>query len=101
VPDNFDFFRGPTKEIIGSYNYIGERRGDCNILVDVIDGSEKENLKEAAAELAAKYPGSPKISPTKIGNMEAFVINYKPIKDVNARVYFAKKGDKIFRISMN
>lgn len=101
IPDNFYLGRTNAANMIASYNYIGDRRGDCNIQVDVLDGSKTKDLKKAATELASKYPGSPAVSGTKIGGLDGFVMNWKPAKDVKGKVYFAKKGDKIFRISLN
>ena len=101
IPDNFYPGRTSAANMIASYNYIGDRRIDCNIQVDVLDGSQTADLKKAATELASKYPGSPSVSSTKIGGSDGFIMNWRPSKNVRGRVYFAKKGDKIFRISIN
>jgi hypothetical protein len=87
--------------MIASYNYIGDRRGDCNIQVDVIDASQSSDFKKSATELAEKYPGKPSISETKIGGIDAFVMNWNPGKNIKGKVFFAKKGNNLFRISIN
>ena len=101
IPDNFYPGRTNAANMIASYNYIGDRRGDCNIQVDVIDASQSSDFKKSATELASKYPGSPSLSDTKIGGIDAFVMNWTPAKNIKGRVFFAKKGDNLFRISMN
>ena len=101
VPENFYLGRTNAANMIASYNYIGDRRGDCNIQVDVIDASQTSDFKKAANELASKYPGSPSISDTKVGGIDGFVMNWTPGRNLKGRVFFAKKGDKLFRISMN
>jgi len=101
IPDNFYLGRTNSANMLASYNYIGDRRIDCNIQIDVLDGSQTADLKKAATELAARYPGSPSVSATKIGGTDGFVMNWRPTRDVHGRVYFAKQGDRIFRISIN
>lgn len=101
IPDNFYLGKANTANLIAAYNYIGDRRGDCNIAIDVLDGSQTQELKKAATELASRYPGSPSVSATKIGGLDGFSMNWNPRRDVKGRVYFAKKNDRIFRISIN
>lgn len=101
IPENFYPGKTNSANMIASYNYIGDRRGDCNIQVDVIDASQTSDFKKSATELASKYPGSPSISNTKIGGIDGFVMNWTPGKNIKGKVFFAKKGDKLFRISMN
>lgn len=100
IPDNFYLGKSPTKDAVSSNNYLGDRRADCNILIDVLDASKSSDFKKAATELASRYPGASSLSSTKLGGIDAFMISYKPTKDVKSRVYFAKKGDKMFRISI-
>jgi hypothetical protein len=94
IPDNFYLGKSNAANMIASYNYIGDRRGDCNIQVDVLDGSKTKDLKKAATELASKYPSSPAVSGTKIGGLDGFVMNWRPMKDVKGKVYFVKKATK-------
>jgi hypothetical protein len=101
IPDNFYLGKPNSTNVIAAYNYIGDRRADCNIAIDVLDGSKTSDLKKAATELASRYTGSSAISAVKIGGLEGFSMTWKPTKDVKGRVYFAKKHDKIFRVSIN
>jgi hypothetical protein len=103
IPENF--YSGKLSksggEMIAAYNYIGDRRGDCNVQIDVIDASKTKDLKKAATELASKYSNASALSSTNVGGIDGYVINYKPTKDVKGKVYFAKKGNKLFRITIN
>ena len=101
IPENFYQGKANSANVIASYNYIGDRRGDCNIQVDVIDASKTSDFKKSATELASKYPGSPALSSTKIGGTDGFVMNWSPGKNIKGRVFFAKKESKLFRISIN
>ncbi|MDR0927673.1 MAG: hypothetical protein LBO69_07910 [Ignavibacteria bacterium] len=102
IPKNFYRGKAASSGVIASYNYIGDRRGDCNIQIDVLDGSQNKDFKKAATELAAKYPGNPALSNASVGGGEsAYMINYKATKDVKSRVYFVKKGDKFYRMTVN
>ncbi|MGI6369645.1 MAG: hypothetical protein GX372_08805 [Ignavibacteria bacterium] len=101
VPDNFYLGKAATEGVLSSNNYVGDRRADCNIMVDVLDGSKTSDFKKAATEVAARYTNSSALSNTKVGGVDAYMMTWRPTKDVKGRVYFAKKGDKIFRISIN
>jgi len=101
VPDNFNLTKGVARNVISSQNYIGKRRADCNIQVDVIDASQSKNLKKIVDENKPTYKNSSEPRETKLGGVEAYVFSYQPTKDVKGRVYFALKGDRLYRITMN
>lgn len=100
VPDNFMAERGPSSGVIESKNYIGARRADCNIIVDVIDASKNKKLGNIVEENRKNYKNA---NPNKIslGGKEAYQMNYSFGRDVMSRVYFVINGDKLFRITMN
>jgi hypothetical protein len=100
VPDNFMAERGPSGGVIESKNFIGERRADCNIIVDVIDASKNKKLGNIVEENRKNYKNA---NPSKIslGGKEAYQLNYTFGRDVMSRVYFVINGDKLFRITMN
>ena len=101
VPENFYLGTSAVKGVINSNNYTGDRRADCNIMIDVLDGSKTSDFKKAVTELAGRYSNSSAIKETKIGGLDGFIISWNPTRNVKGRVYFAKKGDRIFRISIN
>ncbi|MGE5479293.1 MAG: PsbP-related protein [Chloroflexota bacterium] len=97
IPENFSAQRGPTKGVIESKQFIGERRADCSIIVDVLDGSKTADVKKVADQNAAGKA----VSSTKLGGVDAYMFSYQPTGTVRGRMYFAKKGDKIYRITMH
>ncbi|HOV92298.1 MAG TPA: PsbP-related protein [Candidatus Kapabacteria bacterium] len=101
IPDNFSAERGPSSSgVLESKNYIGTRRADCNIVVDVIDASKNKNLQKIVEENRPNYKNATP-QKTKIGGKDAYVMSYSARKDVLSRVYFVINGDKLYRITMN
>ena len=100
VPDNFSAERGPSKGVLESKNFIGTRRADCNIMVDVIDASKNKKLDNIVNDFKANYKNA---TPQKINmsGKDAYVMNYTLVHDVLSRVYFVINGTKLYRITMN
>jgi len=101
ISDNFNSTRGTAGGVIASQNYIGKRRADCNIQVDVIDASESKDLKKIVEENKAGYRNSGALSNLTLGGVPAYMFPYQAAPQVKGRVYFAIKGNKLFRITMN
>lgn len=101
IPDNFNPQSKKVSGTLESRNYMGERRGDCNILVDVIDASKSKNLGKISEELHARYPKAGALKSANIGGLEAKSFDYQPAGSVKGKVFVALKGDKLYRISMN
>jgi hypothetical protein len=100
IPENFKSEKGTGRGVIQSRNYIGERRADCNIQVDLLEASKSKSLDKIVEENRATYQNaSPK--ETSLGGEKAYVLGYTFGKGVMSRVYFVKKGGKLFRITMN
>ena len=100
IPDNFRAEGSKAAGTLSSRNYIGNRRADCNIQIDVIDASKQKNLKKIVEENSPKYKNS-KPQEIKIGGVQAYVMPYSFKKDVESKVYFVIKGEKLYRITMN
>ncbi|OGU18164.1 MAG: hypothetical protein A2X63_00225 [Ignavibacteria bacterium GWA2_35_8] len=102
IPENFTSTTGSARDALSSRNYIGDRRADCNIQVDVIDATKQQNLKKIVEDdkNKAKY-GNSTPSATSIGGQSAYVFSYSPGRNVQSRVFFVIKGNKLFRITMN
>lgn len=100
IPDNFVAERGPSKNVLESKNYIGTRRADCNIIVDVIDASKNKKLDKIVEDNRPAYKNA---TPTKttIGGKEAYMMSYSFGRDVLSRVYFVINGDRLYRITVN
>jgi hypothetical protein len=100
IPDNFNSTSSKMPGTLYSANYIGKRRADCNIQVDVYDASKQKNLKKIVDDNSATYKNA---TPNKISlsGAEAYFMNYSPAKGVKSKVYFTLKGDKFFKITVN
>jgi len=100
IPDNFNSTSTNMPGTLYSANYIGKRRADCNIQVDVYDASKQKNLKKIVDDNSATYKNA---TPSKLslGGAEAYVMNYSPAKGVKSKVYFTLKGDKLYKITIN
>lgn len=99
VPDNFTGARTTVKGTLASASYVGDRR-DCTIQVDVFDASKQKNLDKIVADNKARYKAT-STNATTLGGAKAYSINYSFVKDVNSRVYFTIKNDKMFRVTLN
>ena len=100
IPDNFAAERSPSKGVLESKNFIGARRADCNIIVDVIDASKNKKLDKIVEDNRATYKNATP-NKTKIGGKDAYVMSYTFGRDVLSRVYFVINGDKLYRITVN
>ncbi len=98
IPQNFE-----GKKLSGgglsSVNFFGSRL-DCNIQVDVFDASKQKNLEKILLQNKPNYGGG---NPTGVtlGGVKAAYFSYNPSGTVSSRAYFAVKGDKMFRITVN
>ncbi len=100
IPDNFEINRGARKAagVLAVYDYVGDRRADCNIMVEVLDGKDA-NIEKIAEALAKKLGTSSK--GTTLGGEKAFAIDYSPVAGVKGRITLASKNGKIFRATIN
>ncbi len=99
IPDNFRGERGKVVGTLYTVNYVGDRL-DCSIQVDVFDASKQSKLEKIVDDNKARYKATNSTS-TTLGGVKAYSINYSFVKDVNSRVYFAIKGGKMFRVTIN
>jgi hypothetical protein len=99
IPDNFNGVRTQNSGTIYSVSFQGDRL-DCTIQVDVIDASKQKNLAKIVEDNKKAY-GAASASKTTLGGVEAYYMNYSFGGNVQSRVYFAIKGDKMFRVTMN
>ncbi|MGB9770768.1 MAG: hypothetical protein ACPLX7_02180 [Candidatus Kapaibacteriota bacterium] len=100
IPDNFDVRNPKVGGALKSYQYIGERRLDCDIRIDIFDASKQNKLEKIVEDNKAKHKNTePK--PTTIGGLKAYYFEYSPIQNVKSRVYYAINNNKLYRITMN
>lgn len=100
VPDNFD--RKSPKDIqnaIACYNFIGERRRDCNVRIDIFD-AKKKSVDKLAEDAKAGFKGASPRAGT-VGGQKAMIFDFSVDAQVKSRVYMVVNNGKLFRIRMN
>jgi hypothetical protein len=100
IPDNFSTEKGNAAGAEFSASYIGERRGDSNIQIDILDAKNVSSVQKVAQDNSAKYQNATP-QKTTIGGKEAYYMNYAFRGDVKSRVYFVLNNGKIYRITLN
>ena len=97
-PDNFNFTNPPKgkNEIVVGLRGV---RLDCNILFDVF-GTQGLSLEKVFDQNKGRYKGAAEGKAT-VGGQPALTLTLSATKDVERRVYFAVKNDKVVRITMD
>jgi hypothetical protein len=104
-PANFGPNDIPKKgDMISGVRFAGNKdgmRNDCSIDID-IRPSKKLPL-EKVVDQNSKFFNPKSRGEIKIGNDKALFLNYTPpkVKNIESRVYFIVKNDKIYRIILN
>jgi hypothetical protein len=98
IPKNFEVKKGASSAI--SSTIFGGARLDCTIQVDVINAKEQNNLDRIVEQNKSRYPGATQTS-TSLGGQKAYMFSYNPTATIAARAYFAVKGDKMYRVTVN
>jgi hypothetical protein len=97
-PENFNFTnppKGKNEMVVG----LRGQRQDCNILFDVF-GAQGLTLEKVFAQNKGRYKGAVEGKAT-IGGQPALTLTLSAAKDVERRVYFSMKNDKVVRITMD
>jgi hypothetical protein len=97
-PDNYDVETAPKGNNEEVFALRGRRR-DCSIRVDVF-GAQKLTVEKIVDQNKGKYPGSSAGKAT-IGGNPSITLTGTPAKDIERRVYFSVKNDKVYRITMD
>jgi hypothetical protein len=98
IPDNFSGNKkGGGIESV-EFKGIGGP-ADCIIRVDVTDASKQGNLEKIVNQNKAAYKGANPTSTTLDGE-KAFLLEDTPVKDVRRKTYFALKGAKLYRVTV-
>ena len=97
-PDNFNFTNPPKgkNEIVVGLRGV---RQDCNILFDVF-AAQKLTLEKVVEQNKGRYKGATQ-GKAAIGGEPAVTLTMSATKDVDRRVYFTIKNDKVVRITMD
>lgn len=98
-PDNFEVSTPNPKAPAELSVEIKGYRQDSYIWIDVIP-AQKLTVEKVFEQNSKIYKSTSKNESTIDGN-KAIYLNYSPRKEIQSRVYFLVKNDKIFRIIMN
>ena len=101
VPDNFKSENiGKASNALRAWSFLGDRRGDSFIKIETFDAAKQKDLKKIVEENRASFQNAaPK--QTTLGGTTAYLLDYKPSGTVKGKVWFAMKGDKMYRITIN
>ncbi len=100
ISDNFDVRNPKVGGALKSYQYIGERRLDCDIRIDIFDASKQKNLDKIAQDNKVKHKNTdPKV--TTLGGIKAYLFEYSPVANVKSKVFYAIHKDKLYRVTAN
>lgn len=101
VPDNFSSQRAAAKGAIFSQNFMSPARAECSIQIDVLDASKQKNLEKIVTDSKAAYSGAGATQSGSISGQASKYFSYSIRAGISSRVYFAVKGDKLFRVTLN
>lgn len=101
IPDNFGLENiGKSASALKSWSFLGKRRGDSYIKIEMFDSKNKE-LKAIVDELKPTLPGAASPTKTTLDGKEAYFINYKPSGKVSGKTYFILHNKHLYRITLN
>lgn len=99
LPDNFSV-KTPKTNSLKYYRLEGDRRGDCNITIDIIDASKQNKIDKIAQDNKAKF-GNSEPKATNISGQKAYVFELSASAEIQRRAYFVVNGNKLYRIIMD
>ncbi len=97
-PENFNFVEVPKGNNELAFK-IGGVRQDCSIQI-IVFGAKGLTVEKVVEQNKAKYPGASQGKAT-ISGQPALTLTYTPARDVERRVYFVVKNDKVYRLIMD
>ncbi len=98
IPENFEGKKGQSSGL-SSISFLGGRY-DCTIQADVLDASKQKNLDKIIEQNKSRYQGASPVA-TTVGGQKAYYFAYSGGNGISSRAYFAVKGDKLFRFTVN
>jgi hypothetical protein len=98
-PNNFETLSPPPSGEVQFMLQIQGYRKDSNILVDVRPA--KKLTLDKVVEQNAKFFKPTSRGKTKIDGLDATYLNYSPQREIESRVYFVVKNDKVYRVILN
>lgn len=99
-PDNFTAQTKKASGDILASEYIQGYRADCTIQIDVLDAKHL-NVDKVFEQNKGKYPNISHTEKIKIDGLDAYRIDYSPVRDILSRAYFVVKNNKVVRVTLN
>lgn len=100
IPDNFEVRNLKVPNALKSYQYIGERRLDCDIRIDIFDASKQNKLDKIVEDNKSKHKNVNPIA-TTFGGEKAYVFEYEPVTNVKSKVFYTIHNNKLYRVTVN
>lgn len=100
IPDNFDVRNPKIPNAIKSYQYIGERRLDCDIRIDIFDASKQNNLDKIVEDNKSKHKNINPVA-TTLSSEKAYLFEYAPVTNVKSKVFYTIHNNKLYRVTVN
>jgi hypothetical protein len=97
-PENFNFVDVPKGNNELAMNLRGVRQ-DCSIQI-IVFGAKGLTVDKVVDQNKAKYPGATAGKAT-VSGQPALTLTYSPTREVERRVYFVVKNDKVYRLIMD
>jgi hypothetical protein len=98
-PNNFETVSPPPSGEVQFMLQVQGYRKDSNMLIDVRPA--KKLTVDKVVEQNAKFFKPTSRGETKIDGLKALYLNYSPAKEIESRVYFVVKEDKVYRVILN
>jgi hypothetical protein len=102
-PANFGVSEMPKKgDMVAGLKVTGAGQGmrnDCDINIDI--RPSKKLTVEKVVDQNAKFFKSTSRGEIKISGEKSIFLNYSPVRNIDSRVYFVVKNEKIYRIILN
>jgi len=98
-PENYNFTNPPK----GANDLVIELRGvnlSTSIRFDVF-GAKGLTVQKAFAQNRSRFPGNAAAGKATINGLEALTLTYAPTGQVDRRIYFVVKNDKVIRITLD
>jgi len=101
IPDNFKVQNMPAKgNTLSSTQYIGERRRDSYIQIDVKDAAKLGNLEKITNGYHEQYPGAGSVSNITLGGLKATSMTFVPANGVKGKLFLLLKDKLLYQIVM-
>jgi len=102
IPSNFALeSRAKTPNAIAAYTYMGERRADSFIRVDIFEAARNLTIWDVYDFNVKHYNNIEDIKEKKIGEYDAITFYYSASEEINGKVLFCLVDKRLYRVIIN